>query len=183
MKSVSKRLRVLDPLSVSGRQRKETFDLGKLIQDVLSGHDLQFERHGIRLRLKLPEQPVRIRAVKGMIVQILENLISNSVYWLDLRRRHEPDCQPRIVISLGANPLSVVYEDNGRGIARENRENVFRAFFSLKERAKRRGLGLFIARECAEHHGGKLVLEDRADRQTGRLHRFSLQLPDEMVVS
>ena len=183
MTSVSKRVRVLDPLSVSGRQRKETFNLGSLIEDILSGHELQFERHNVKLKVNLPDHAVRIRAVKGMVVQILENLLSNSLYWLDLRKQHEPDFQPRISISLEDDPLIVTYEDNGRGVAKENRENVFRAFFSLKEKSKRRGLGLYIARECAEYHGGSLSLDSHVNRNTGRLHRFVLQLPDEVVVS
>lgn len=182
MTSVSKRVRVLDPLSVSGRQRKEVFDLGTLIEDVLSGHELQFKRHRVKLNIARPSHPVRVRAVKGMMVQILENLISNSLYWLDLCRQHEPDFQPRIKIKLDINPLSVLYEDNGRGIAKEYQEKVFRAFFSLKEKSKRRGLGLFIARECAEYHGGTLVLDSHVNRETGRLHQFRLELPDEVVV-
>lgn len=183
MTSVSKRLRVLDPLSVSGRQRKETFNLGALIEDILGGHDLQFKRHGVRLKVTMPEHTVRIRAVKGMIVQIIENLISNSLYWLDLRSQHEPGFQPRITIAMEDDPLTIVYEDNGRGIAKENREKVFRAFFSLKEKSKRRGLGLYIARECAEYHGGTLTLDEKVNRETGRLHHFILELPDEVVVS
>lgn len=182
MSSVSKRVRVLDPLSVSGRQRKEIFELGELIEDVLSGHELQFQRHKVKPRIRLPERPIRIRAVKGMIIQILENLLSNSLYWLELRKRNEPGFQPRISLTLEANPLVITYEDNGRGIARENQENVFRAFFSLKEKTKRRGLGLFIARECAQYHNGTLTLEDHIDRETGRLHRFLLELPDEVIV-
>ncbi|MDX1429360.1 MAG: HAMP domain-containing sensor histidine kinase [Rhodothermales bacterium] len=183
MTSVSKRVRVLDPLSVSGRQRKEMFNLGSLIEDILSGHELQFKRHDVKLKVNLPDHAVRIRAVKGMIVQILENLLSNSLYWLDLRKQHESDFQPRISISLEGDPLTVTYEDNGRGIAKENHENVFRAFFSLREKSKRRGLGLYIARECAEYHGGSLALDSHVNRDTGRLHRFVLQLPDEVVVS
>lgn len=182
MRSVSKRVRVLDPLSVSGRQRKEVFDLKALIEDVLSGHELQFERHNIRPKLILPDRPVRVRAVKGMIIQIIENLLSNSLYWLELRKRNEPNFQPRITISLENDPLVITYEDNGRGIAMENRENVFRAFFSLKEKSKRRGLGLFIARECAEYNNGTLTLDRHTNRETGRLHRFVLELPDEVIV-
>ena len=183
MTAVSKRLRVLDPLSVSGRQRKESFNLGTLIDDILSGHDLQFVRHQVKLKITMPDDVVRIRAVKGMIVQIIENLISNSHYWLALRRQHEPEFHPRITISLEECPLIVTYEDNGRGIAKENREKVFRAFFSLKEKSKRRGLGLYIARECAEYHGGSLTLDEKVHLETGRLHRFILELPDEVVVS
>ena len=182
MASVNKRVRVLDPLSVSGRQRKGTFNLRPLIADILNGHRLQFDRHHVKLKITMPEHSVRIRAVKGMIVQILENLLSNSLYWLDLRRQHEPNFQPCITIALKDDPLTITYEDNGRGIAKDNRENVFRAFFSLKEKSKRRGLGLYIARDCAEYHGGSLTLDDHINRETGRLHRFVLQLPDEVVV-
>lgn len=181
MKSVSKRVRVLDPLSVSGRQRKEVFDLGDLIDDILNGHELQFKRHKITSRVHLPDRPVRIRAVKGMIVQILENLLSNSLYWLELRKRNESEFEPRINIKLEIDPPTISYEDNGRGIAQENQEKVFRAFFSLKEKSKRRGLGLYIARECAEYHDGSLTLDDQINRKTGRLHRFILELPDAVV--
>ena len=183
MTAVNKRLRILDPLSVSGRQRKEIFDLNKLIDDVLSGHVLQFERHNVEMKFGRPEQTVRVRAIKGMIVQILENLVSNSLYWLDLRTQHEPGFQPLIKIVLTTDPLTIRYEDNGRGIARENREKVFRAFFSLKEKSKRRGLGLYIARECAEYHGGNLNLHEQVNPETGRLHRFDLEFPDRVVVS
>ena len=183
MTAVSKRLRVLDPLSVSGRQRKETFNLGTLIDDILSGHVLQFDRHHVKPKVTMPEDSVRIRAVKGMIIQIIENLISNSLYWLELRRQHEPGFRPGITISLEEDPLTVTYEDNGRGIAKENREKVFHAFFSLKEKSKRRGLGLYIARECAEYHNGSLTLDEKVNRETGRLHRFILELPDKVVVS
>jgi signal transduction histidine kinase len=182
MTSVSKRVRILDPLSVSGRQRKEVFNISNLINDILSGHEIQFARHRVKLKVTKPEHAIRIRAVKGMIVQILENLLSNSLYWLNLRNQHEADFQPCITIKIEENPLTVTYEDNGRGIAKENRENVFRAFFSLKEKSKRRGLGLYIARDCAEYHGGTLVLDDHVNRETGRLHRFVLELPDEVVV-
>ncbi len=160
MTAVSKRLRVLDPLSVSGRQRKEVFDLGALIDDVLSGHELQFDRHHVRHTMTLPRHPVRVRAVKGMIVQIIENLISNSLYWLDLRMQHEPGFGPHLTITLDRDPLTLTYQDNGRGIAQANRDRVFGAFYSLKEKKHRRGLGLYIARDCAEYHGGTLTCVD-----------------------
>ncbi len=183
MKSVSKRVRVLDPLSVSGRQRKEVFDISDLLNDILNGHEIQFARHHVALKVTTPEHPVRVRAVKGMVIQILENLLSNSLYWLDLRSLHERDFTPRITVGIESDPLIITYEDNGRGIAKENRENVFRAFFSLKEKSKRRGLGLYIARDCAEYHGGTLSLDKHVNESTGRLHRFILELPDEVVVS
>ena len=182
MQSVSNRVRILDPLSVSGRQRKEVFDIGVLLNDILNSHEIQFARHHIEYELTKPKRSIRIRAVKGMIVQILENLLSNSLYWLDLRSIHKPEFTPRIIIGIETNPLTMAYEDNGYGIAEENHENVFRAFFSLKEKSKRRGLGLYIARDCAEYHGGTLKLDEHVNQDTGRLHRFILELPDGVIV-
>ncbi|HQT85719.1 MULTISPECIES: sensor histidine kinase [Acidiphilium] len=176
MKSVNKRVRVLDPMSVSGRQRTELFTLNEIVKDAMEAHQAQFSRHRITPILSLPERPVRIRAVKGMMVQIIENLISNSVYWLDIRGQRDR-FTPEIRIAVSSDPPTLIFEDNGRGVAPENRETIFKLFFSLRDSKRRRGLGLFIAREAATHHGGRLYLEDMADAETGRLHRFVLELP------
>jgi signal transduction histidine kinase len=178
MKSLSKRVRVLDPLSISGRQRVEVFSLDDLIRAAIEAHEAQFTRHKIRIQVDFPKRPIRIRAIKGMIVQIVENLISNSKYWMQMRREREPSLIPTINIAIHDGPPTIIYEDNGRGIAPENREKVFKAFFSLKEKSKRRGLGLFIARECAQFMGGTLVLDETINAETGRLHRFTLELPE-----
>ena len=151
-------------MSVSGRQRTELFTLDDLVKDAVEAHQTQFGRHKITPVVSFGDRPVRVRVVKGMIVQIIENLISNSVYWLDVRGER-------------SNPPTVIFEDNGRGVAPENRETIFKLFFSLRETKRRRGLGLFIAREAAAHHGGRLDLEDVKDPATGRLHRFVLELP------
>jgi signal transduction histidine kinase len=182
MKSLSKRVRILDPLSVSGRQRFESFSLDELIRETLDAHDAQFKRHRIRVKIDVPSgRPIRVHAVKGMVVQIIENLLSNSKYWLQMRAERDTAFKPRISVTVHNDPPSMIYEDNGPGIAPENVERVFRAFFSLKEKSKRRGLGLFIARECAEFGGGTLVLDDHRDSITGRLHRFTLELPDKVA--
>lgn len=177
MKSVSKRVRVLDPLSVSGRQRAELFSLDDTLREAIDAHEAQFKRHKIKVELDLPTRPLRVRAVKGMIVQIIENLISNSVYWLDMRAEREPSFQPTIKIGLSSGPPIITFEDNGRGIAPENREQIFKMFFSLKDTRRRRGLGLYIARDAAEHNGGTLELDEEPNPETGRLHRFVLELP------
>ncbi len=177
MRSVSKRVRILDPLSVSGRQRSEAFALDALIREQLEGHEAQFERHNVTVKLDLPKRPLMVRAVKGMIVQILENLISNSIYWIEMRVARDPSLKPEIRITLESGPPTLTYEDNGRGIAPSNVDKIFRPFWSLKERKVRRGLGLFIAREAAERHKGSLTISDHVDPTTGRLHRFILELP------
>ena len=172
MKSISKRLRVLDPLSVSGRQRAEIFDLQELLVDTFAAHEAQFERHGISLKLALPDSAVRSRLVKGMVVQILENLISNSVYWMGLEKLKNPTFTPTLEVSLEIDPVTIYFEDNGPGIAPEYAERIFDLFFSLKEKNRRRGMGLYIARDCAEFNGGSLYLDLEKKNAIGKLNRF-----------
>ena len=177
MKSVQKRLRVLDPLSVSGRQTSEVFDIEQLVADVLDGHAAQFARHDVTVVFPRTRAGLRVRAVKGLMVQILENLVVNSVYWMGIKRTRDRGYKPTITVDVHGGPPTILYRDNGPGIAPENREAVFRPFFSLKEKARRRGLGLFIARECAERNGGTLSLSDEGLKVTGRLNQFVVELP------
>jgi signal transduction histidine kinase len=182
IKSISKRLRVLDEASVPGRQRAETFDLVQLVEDLKDGHAAQFKRHHIEMKIKAPKGSLKVKLVKGMVVQILENLLANSIYWMKIRADREASYRPAIDIRIEADPLTIRFSDNGRGIAPDHRERVFRAYWSLKEKSKRRGLGLFIAASNAEDLKGKLTLSEKADRQTGRLHEFVLELPDAAVI-
>jgi len=181
MQTINKRIRTLDHMSVSGRQRKEKFSLNRLIQTIIESHEWQFNHYDITIETHLPDQYITLNAVRGMIIQIIENLISNSIYWLELRRLEEPALKPRISISLMIDPVRIIYDDNGTGISERYKEKIFQPFFSLKESSKRRGLGLYIARECAEYHGGSLVMEKTINYDTHRLHTFKLSLPDSIL--
>ena len=172
MKSINKRLRILDPLSVSGRQRSETFDLIELLRDTFDAHQAQFERHGIQLHLALPDGPFRIRVVKGLVVQVVENLLSNSVYWMGLERLKYTRFQPRIEIFVELHPPTLYIEDSGPGVSPQYASRIFDLFFSLKEKTQRRGMGLYIARECAGHNGGSLTIDAGRPNANGKFSRF-----------
>ena len=172
MKSIHKRLRILDPLSVSGRQAPETFSLTKLINETLEDHQSQFARHGITLSYDPPADPMKMKTVMGYVVQIFENLLANSVYWLSLEKDNSPMFEPQISIELLPSPNRIVFSDNGPGIDPEHQDRIFEMFFSLKESKKRRGLGLYIARANATAAGGSLELRDDLENAFGRLNTF-----------
>ncbi len=60
--------------------------------------------------------------------------------------------------------LTLHFDDDGPGIARESREDVFKPFYRLDEArnldASGTGLGLAIARDIARTHGGNVTLSD-----------------------
>ena len=172
MKSIQKRLRILDPLSVSGRQAPETFSLTQLISETLEDHNSQFSRHGIHLNFEPPKDRFTTKTVKGYVVQIFENLLANSVYWLSLEKEKSPLFIPEIDVRISGAPTKIIFSDNGPGIDPEHKDRIFDMFFSLKESKKRRGLGLYIARANAVAAGGSLELREELEDAFGRLNTF-----------
>jgi signal transduction histidine kinase len=91
------------------------------------------------------------------------------------KRRKVADETPRqIKIVLDGDRNVIDVSDTGPGIAPENKERVFRPFFTLKPAGHGKGLGLYIAREIAEYHKGTLTLSDKGLKSTGRLNTFEL---------
>lgn len=180
MITMNKRIRVLDPLSVSGRQRRETFDLSELVHEIIAAHEAQFKRHSVKVSVRLATkgQRLNIAGVRGMFVQILENLIQNSIYWMALKKADEADYKPLISLILGPLPTVMEFSDNGPGVQSSLQDEVFKAFFSTKGKSRRQGLGLYIARDCAEHNGLSLFLSPEAGVAPGRLNTFILEVAE-----
>src|ERR1700733_21367 len=156
--TLEKRIRILDPMATPGRQRRGTFDVAGLTQEGFEGHEEQFRRHRITVISETKRRPFEVHAVKGQLIQILENLISNSVYWLEQEaavREFEP------VIELELDPVAreIRFRDNGPGIPIERETDVFTAFFTTKPPGVGRGLGLYIAKKLAEYNGLAIELE------------------------
>jgi len=179
MQTMNKRLRVLDPLSISGRQRREPIDLAALVEDIFSGRSRQFERHNIDAQVKLKDgKRLTVTGVRGMYVQIIENLTSNSVFWLKKRVKEDPSFLPKIEVVIDAQLQRLTFRDNGPGIGEGLKEDIFKPFFSTKDRRRRQGLGLYIARECANYNDGRLYLSDEHSEHLTRLNTFILELPN-----
>ncbi|WP_313633079.1 ATP-binding protein [Brevundimonas naejangsanensis] len=177
LKTLQKRIAAFDELTGEKRQSKSTFDLGDLADEVLSNHAREFDRHGIRLVFNRPDTPLVIKAVRGMLIQILENLIVNSAYWLKQQERFQPGFDPKITVTLDAAVRSLTVEDNGPGVAEDRKERIFQPFITSKPTGQGRGLGLYIARELAEYHGWKLYMDSDVGRvRKDRLNMFVLDM-------
>jgi signal transduction histidine kinase len=180
LKTLQKRLRILDPLSTSGRQVKENFELIALVNDILKSHEAQFKRHGIKYSLEVkPAQSsaeLTVRMVKGMIVQILENLLSNSVYWLKQQRKLDRSFLPKIMVTIDKRSKAISLADNGPGVPPRRKEEIFQPFVTTKPPGEGKGLGLYISREIAKYNKAALVLSDERTIHKDRLNTFILFL-------
>lgn len=176
--SLRKRLTLLDPHTTSGRQVREQVPLVETITDILRGHEAQFARHGIKATVTSvpPKSECTLKIVRGMFIQVIENLISNSVYWIKQKLDIESDFNPAITVTVRTADKEVLFTDNGPGIEPADREDIFRPFFTRKPPGKGKGLGLYISRQIAEYHGATLELLATKDRHTGHHHTFILDL-------
>ncbi|OAM88678.1 histidine kinase [Termitidicoccus mucosus] len=147
----------------STAETTRTVDIDALIESVCDdlaglGWDVKFaDGHRIPFRCR-PDG----------LKRALANIIENAVRYGQRARVH---------LDLAAECLGIVIDDDGPGIAAEDRERVFAPFFRLESSRNRAtggvGLGLAIARSIVRAHGGDIVLANRAE---GGL-RATIRLP------
>jgi two-component system, OmpR family, sensor kinase len=142
----------------------EEVDMGRLCERAYSTFTDEARRRGIEYVQETHEEPV-IVTDGDRVLQIISNLLSNAFRWT-------PD-GGRIDLSLSSENGSVTVDvaDTGPGIGAEERERIFRPFWSRDGRGT--GLGLPIARELAVALGGRIDLES----EVGAGSRFRLVLP------
>jgi signal transduction histidine kinase len=180
LQTLDKRLRILDPVSTPGRQRKEETDVVEVLQTLLDAHEQQFDRHSIEVRLKFLPQDKHLvsKVIVGQMYQIFENLIVNSVYWLThhrAMRRVDGDesFEALIEIEVNAGAQTITFRDNGPGIEWADREKIFEPFFSKKPSG--RGIGLYIVKSlCKENEITLSLLERPAE---GTVPGFKFEMP------
>ena len=143
---------------------EEEVDLGRLLEQVYQSFAEEARRREIVFERSISEAPV-LTTDGDRVLQIVSNLLVNAFEWT-------PD-GGRVTLALRARngALGVAVSDSGPGIAPEERERIFRPFWSRNGQGT--GLGLAIARELAVALGGRLELES----EVGQGSRFELMLP------
>lgn len=127
--------------------------------------DLKFK---ITLNLMDDLPPTMIN--KTYIMQVILNLAQNSIDALKDDCGENPEL--RIETSLLADYIHVHVRDNGPGIPSEIKNKILNHYFTTKPRGT--GLGLRICRRLIEEHGGKLILQDHAEK--GAWFTFTLPI-------
>jgi len=142
--------------------------MGRLVDRAYASFTEEARRRSIEYRFVDSARPT-IVTDGDRVLQIISNLLSNAFRWT-------PD-GGEIDVALGAENgiVQVDVADSGPGIAPEQRERIFRPFFSHD--AQGTGLGLPIARELAVALGGRIEVDSRP----GAGSRFRLVLPAGVV--
>lgn len=161
LKTLDKRVRILDELSIPGRQIRKESDLRELVDMLCEFHEAKSVRHDVSIKVSSVSSGSFLETLeRGQFLQILDNLFSNSFYWL--ANSFDPSGPGVISIELDPRLRIMRFTDNGPGIPAERKESIFDQFVTTKPPREGRGLGLYIARRLASENGARLYL-DAAD--------------------
>jgi signal transduction histidine kinase len=144
----------------------EEVDMERLCEQAYAAFGEEARRRGIDYAKRFDARPT-IVSDGDRVLQIISNLLSNAFRWT-------PD-GGRVELELAASNgrVSVAVDDNGPGVPAEERDRIFRPFWSRDDSGT--GLGLAIAHELAVALGGSIRLQS----EHGRGSRFELVLPAE----
>lgn len=148
----------------------KTVDLSKLAQ-----RTIELMKTGMTPDIEVEFQPGKgpaiVMASAEQISQVLINLLQNSQRALD----GKASGMIRVSVETSGEPspseVSLVVEDTGHGIKKENLEKLFIPFFTTSPSGT--GLGLSISHKIIEAHRGRIEVVS----EEGRFTRFSVVLP------
>jgi signal transduction histidine kinase len=156
------------------------FDVQALVSQIEALNTPLLEKKELRFESHLEPGLPRVRGDRDKVAHIIGNLLGNAIaftdsggkVWISARLERRDGC-PELVLEVG---------DTGIGIAPEHHELVFREFAQVDASPARghhgTGLGLTIARQLAELHGGRVWLES----ELGTGSRFYFSLPERQLV-
>jgi signal transduction histidine kinase len=142
--------------------------LGTLAAEAVERHGALAAGRGVRLTLRSPCDAVEVEGHAPSLERALDNLIQNGL------RHSPPGGEVGIQVSGARGWGCLRVRDDGPGIPPGDRRRIFRAGQrGSAPRGQGKGLGLAIAREIAEAHGGRLTLDPAG---SGACFRLSLPL-------
>lgn len=156
------------------REDPRDVDLGHLLFEICALYEASAAKDEPHVRYQDPDliEPVTVSGREGPLSQVFRNLIDNA------KSFSPKDGEVRLALHHQKGEAVVTVEDDGPGIPPENLETVFERFYTSRPKGAafggNSGLGLSIARQIVEAHGGEIHAENRPEGGA----RFVVTLPE-----
>jgi len=134
------------------RLHREPTDLARLIDEVVAGHRAAADEAGVSIGLEMPADLPVLEVDPARIRQVVGNLVVNAVRFTPAGGRISVDAGE------GADGVWVRVRDTGPGIGSEELAHVFDRFYRSPG-SSGSGLGLPIARNLVQAHGGEISIQ------------------------
>jgi CheY-like chemotaxis protein len=169
-------LNLKDAINASLSLKKQKVDLYDLISRCVKRHRLESKKKSISISLNVSFEKTAMVIVEvdiGKFNQILDNLINNSIKYTE--------CNGKIKIDVEYDKTSSVCSikviDTGRGINREQYEDIFIDYVQVDETISGVGIGLTLAKRLSNIMDGDVIVYDsEPGRGTTMLFTSKLKL-------
>ena len=122
------------------------------------------------IKMSLTGEHIMVMSNKGLIVELLDNLIQNAI------RYNVPEGLVEVSIKRFGSQMELEVSDTGIGIPKEDQSRVFERFYRVDKSRSREtggtGLGLAIVKHIVELHDGEIVLKSEIGKGTTVLVRL-----------
>lgn len=160
------------------RDSPAPLDIVWLLREIVQMYMATAKAGGVGLVYRPPDltSPILVLGREGPLSQVFRNLIDNA------RSFSPSDTAIGVSVERDGRNVLVQIEDHGPGMPPENLETVFERFYTSRPKGAafggNSGLGLAIARQIVEAHGGKIWAENVLD-SAGTISgaRFIVSLP------
>jgi two-component system phosphate regulon sensor histidine kinase PhoR len=153
------------------RLRVESFDLVKMVDDVLEMEHMMASERKMQLLFDRPEKPVMVRADKKRMMEVLTNLVTNGIKY------GRQKGFVKVTFYDMKDHLMVEVMDNGIGIDKSDLPRIFERFYRVdKSRSREQGgtgLGLSIVKHIIEAH--KQTINVKSEVDEGTTFTFTLE--------
>ena len=155
LEGLTDQLRFLSPLRLSGDKVLRRIDGAEIETFVEKFFTLPLAQSAIEFRATARFRLMHLHERPARVFPVFVNLVNNSIYWVGTVPR------PTRQILLDAVGKEVIVSDSGPGIADEDVNQIFKLFFTRKQRSGR-GVGLYLARAnlAAGGHSIRYKTED-----------------------
>jgi signal transduction histidine kinase len=142
----------------------QKIDLVQIISEVLVGFYPAFVKADIVPVINMPDEPFYVKADVDCLERILNNLLSNAL------RYGQDGKDIGVAIREEGNLVWVDVWDRGKGISKEDMLHIFERLYtgaaSRNTSTQGTGLGLTIAKNLVEKHGGKITVTSVPNKKT-----------------
>lgn len=157
---------LLDLSELRSVTRNEKIELSSLIEEAIQ--DLSFISDKKNINIENLCQEIYIEGSDLLIYRVFYNLIENAIKY------NNNNGFVKIYSKKNKDFAEIYVEDSGIGIAKSEKENIFKAFYRIKANEEiGSGLGLSLVKETIKLHRGKIKV---LDKEKGSLIKVSLPI-------
>jgi NtrC-family two-component system sensor histidine kinase KinB len=144
----------------------------RLVSEAVNRLERSFHDHGLTLEVDVPAETPPVLADPARIDHVFSNLLTNAMKFT------APGGHVRVYTETESGAVRFVVQDTGIGIPAEALPRVFDRFFRVPRanQPSGAGLGLAIAKEIVEAHGGQIAVQSTEGQ--GSRFSFTLQRAD-----